>query len=144
MHYDQDYYPGTDPSSLSDPVFAPPSSIGHESTRGLLPWSHSDGSAAVDPLTKEERMRMLEREFGPNSKKGKGKALGDFVDEDGKPLIGTVDANGNLVTQGPKKRVAIRVLQALFALGAGVPAIYAAVVSMHMPTPQLKTINKSK
>lgn len=75
---------------------------------------------------------MLEREFGPNSSKGKGKAQGDFVDENGKPLIGTVDAKGNLVTQGPKKRVAMRVLQILFALGAGVPAIYAAVVSIYI------------
>jgi hypothetical protein len=100
IHYDQDHYPGTDPSSLSDPLFAP-----HESTRELLPWGHSDGSA-VDPLTKEERMRMLEREFGPNSKKVKGKGVGDFMDENGKPLIGTVDARGYLVTQGPKKRAA--------------------------------------
>jgi hypothetical protein len=81
-------------------------------------------------LTKEERMRMLEREFGPNSKKMKGKGLGDFTDEDGKPLIGTVDAQGYLVTQGPKKRTAARILQTLFALGAGIPAIYAAIVSI--------------
>ncbi|KAF5358551.1 hypothetical protein D9756_001306 [Leucocoprinus leucothites] len=128
VHYDQNYYPRTDPSSLSDPVFAPPSSMGHDSTRGLLPWSHSDNSASVDPSTKEERMRMLEREFGPNSGKGNNRSNGDFVDEDGKPLIGTVDQNGYLVTQGPRKRIALRVLQVLFALGSGVPAIYAAVV----------------
>jgi hypothetical protein len=72
---------------------------------------------------------MLEREFGPNSRRGKGKSQGDFVDEEGKPLVGMVDSKGNLVTQGPKKRTAVRILQILFALGAGIPAIYAAVVS---------------
>lgn len=140
VHYDQDYYPGTDPSSLSEPVFAPLSSAGHDSTRELLPWSHSDNSAAVDLSTKEERIRMLEREFGPNSRKGKDRSQGDFLDEEGKPLIGTVDEKGNLVTQGPKKRVALRVLQIMFALGAGIPAIYAAVVSqlVHEP-PNIRT-----
>lgn len=129
VHYDQDlYYPHTDPSSLSDPMFAPPSSTrGHESTRELLPWSHSDGSANVDPLTKEERLRMLEREFGKKNN-SKRKTQGDFLDENGKPLIGTVDTRGNLVTQGPKKRITVRLLQMLFSLGAGIPAIYAAVV----------------
>ncbi|KXN80986.1 hypothetical protein AN958_06498 [Leucoagaricus sp. SymC.cos] len=140
VHYDQEYYPGTNPSALSDPVFAPPSSMGHDSTRELLPWNHSDNTAAVDPLTKEERMRMLEREFGPNSGKGKGRSGGDFLDENGKPLIGTVDEKGNLVTQGPKKRVAVRVFQTLLALGAGVPAIYAAVViKPNPPAPPAST-----
>ncbi|KAJ3567721.1 hypothetical protein NP233_g6176 [Leucocoprinus birnbaumii] len=132
IHYDQDYYPATDPSSLPDPVFAPPSSMGHDSTRELLPWSHTDNSPSVDPSTKEERMRMLEREFGPNSRK-KGKVGADFLDEDGKPIIGTVDQNGYLVTQGPKKRIALRVMQVLFSLGAGLPAIYAAVVGSSNP-----------
>ncbi len=100
--------------------------MGHESTRGLLPWSHSDSSAtAVDPITKGERIRMLERAFPNNSKP---KPQGDFLDEDGKPLIGTVDMRGNLVTQGPKKRITVRILQILFSLGAGIPAIYVAVV----------------
>jgi hypothetical protein len=126
VHYDQDYYPGTEPSGLSDPVFVPQSSLGHESTRGLLPWGQEDNSAVVNPSTKEERIRMLEREFGP---KGRNRSRGDLLDEEGKPLIGTVDEKGNLVTQGPKKRIALRVFQILFALGAGIPAIYAAVVS---------------
>ncbi|KAF9447889.1 hypothetical protein P691DRAFT_621595, partial [Macrolepiota fuliginosa MF-IS2] len=83
---------------------------------------------------------MLEREFGPNSARGKDKSQGDFVDKNGKPLIGTVDANGSLVTQGPKKRVAVRVFQILFALGAGIPAIYAAVaIKPNPPAPPANT-----
>jgi len=89
-------------------------------------------------LTKEERMRMLEREFGPNAT-SKRKAQGDFLDENGKPLIGTVDASGNLVTQGPKKRVTLRILQLLFALGAGIPAIYVAVIKPVLPAPPAGT-----
>jgi hypothetical protein len=82
---------------------------------------------------------MLEREFGLNAK-GKGNAGGTegaFVDEDGKPLIGTVDAKGQLITQGPKKRTATRFVQVLLALAAGVPSIYAALVSCHFLYVQL-------
>ncbi|KAF7779015.1 hypothetical protein Agabi119p4_3360 [Agaricus bisporus var. burnettii] len=134
IHYhEQDY----DPSSLSEPKFAPPHSS--ESTRDVLPWNHDhDSGSPIDPYTKEERMRMLEMEFGQDStrgKKGKGRGLGDFVDEDGKPLIGTVDTQGYLVTQGPKKRTVTRIFQILFALGAGIPAIYAAIAIKPDPPP---------
>jgi hypothetical protein len=73
---------------------------------------------------------MLEREFGPNAK-GNGPstaANGEFVDENGKPLVGTVDAKGNLVTKGPRKRLALRTIQILLSLAASIPAIYAALV----------------
>jgi hypothetical protein len=75
---------------------------------------------------------MLEREFGRHGK-GRGDAgkEGDFLDENGKPLIGTVDEKGQLVTQGPKKRSATRCVQVLLALAASVPSIYAALVSCH-------------
>lgn len=119
-------FSGSDPYS-----YAPTSSLGHDSTRDLLPWSNDvlDYGPPVDPSLKEERMRMLEREFGP---KAKGKAREDdkFIDENGKPLVGTVDEKGNLVTQGPKKRIAIRAFQILMALAASIPAIYAALVSL--------------
>ncbi|KAL0946723.1 hypothetical protein HGRIS_012905 [Hohenbuehelia grisea] len=114
----------------------PTSSLGHESTRDLLPWSGDPPSydPPMDAALKEERMRMLEREFGSKprhhrQKDDKGKARSDpaFLDDEGKPLIGTVDEKGNLVTQGPKKRAATRVLQILLAIGAGIPAIFAAL-----------------
>ena len=62
--------------------------------------------------------------------KGKKKKKGDedFLDENGKPLVGTVDDRGYLVTQGPKKRLLVRLLQVVLAAGAAVPGIYAAAV----------------
>jgi len=120
----------------SDPYNAydlppPLSSLGGDS-RDMLPWSNDppEYGPPLDPMLKEERMRMLEREFGNNGKK-KGKDLGkSLVDEDGKPLVGTVDEKGNLVTSGPKRRIAFRALQIILAIGACIPAIYAAVVSI--------------
>ncbi|KAF8912093.1 hypothetical protein CPB84DRAFT_1761243 [Gymnopilus junonius] len=116
----------SDPYSPYDPP-PPLSSVGHGSSRDLLPWSSDppEYGPPLDPMMKEERMRMLEREFGPKAKsKDEGKGL---VDEEGKPFVGTVDEKGNLVTVGPKKRIFVRTLQVLLAAGACIPAIYAAV-----------------
>ncbi|KAJ7905667.1 hypothetical protein B0H14DRAFT_2661089 [Mycena olivaceomarginata] len=122
------------PSSdtLYDPYAHPSSSLGFDSSRDLLPWSSEppDYGPGIDDSLKEERIRMLEREFGPNAK-GNGPstaANGEFVDENGKPLVGTVDAKGNLVTKGPRKRLALRTIQILLSLAASIPAIYAALV----------------
>ncbi|KAL0572977.1 hypothetical protein V5O48_008991 [Marasmius crinis-equi] len=114
----------------------PPSSFSHtnESTRELLPWNrhnHND-SLDIDPALKEERIRMLEREFGPNSTSGSAPKQDPnspyLLDDSGKPLIGTVDPrSGAIVTQGPRKRLAVRVLEVVFAGVAAVPSIYAAV-----------------
>lgn len=90
-----------------------------------LPWSsdpHENGRP-IDTETKEERIRMLEREFGQKAKP----PCDAFTDESGRPHVGTVDANGNLITVGPKKRAAVRALQILLALVAAVPSIYAAL-----------------
>ncbi|KAF5331173.1 hypothetical protein D9619_005350 [Psilocybe cf. subviscida] len=101
----------------------PLSSVSHDS-RDVLPWSN-EVQQYVDPLLKEERIRMLEREFG--SKQNLKVNHGGLVDHDGKPLVGTVDQKGRLVTVGPKRRVFFRVLQIALAAGACIPAIYAAV-----------------
>ena len=117
-----------DPYDLRPPPFA--SSAGHTS-RETLPWKNdlSDSRPILDPMTKEERMRMLQKEFGTKENaKGKGEARG-LVDEEGKPLIGTVDEQGQLVTVGPRRRMALKVLQVLLAAAACIPAIYAALVS---------------
>ena len=88
-----------------------------------------DYGPPVDAGTKEERLRMLEREFGRKSKDN------NYGDEDGydnrKPTIGSVDQKGNLVTEGPKKRIALRFLEIILALAAAVPSIYAALVRSH-------------
>lgn len=69
---------------------------------------------------------MLEREFGSKAK-GKGVAS-EYVDDEGKPIIGTVDKKGRLITQGPRKRAAVKFLQVILSLGAGIPSIYVALI----------------
>ncbi|KAF8969705.1 hypothetical protein BDZ97DRAFT_1794745 [Flammula alnicola] len=123
--YRHDPYNSYNPYDLPPPAL---SSVGHDS-RDMLPWSNDppEYGPSLDPMLKEERMRMLEREFGSKAK-GKSKDISKaLVDEDGKPLVGTIDEKGRLVTTGPKRRVVVRTLQILLAIGASIPAIYAAV-----------------
>lgn len=109
-----------------DEYYNAPASFGHDSSRDLLPWSTDPlESTPIDSAVKEDRMRMLEREFGAQNK---SKNLQDGLDESGNPIIGSVDENGRLVTQGPKKRIVLRMLQIILTLTAGVPSIYAALV----------------
>jgi hypothetical protein len=143
----QDDYPFppkslTDPQhrSLFDPSFPTlahsfpsdvhpyPAISSHDSTRDVLPWSGGppDHGLPIDPATKEERIRMLQREFGPRANRKDGE--NPYVGPDGRPFVGSVDQSGNLVTEGPKKRVATRILQLVLALAAAIPSIYAAVV----------------
>ncbi|KAJ3891592.1 hypothetical protein GG344DRAFT_47039 [Lentinula edodes] len=112
-----------------DPQYS--SSYGNDSSRDLLPWSSDppEYGPTINDSLKAERIRMLEREFGPNAKSNKSNSRNDdFLDDNGKPLVGTVDSKGNLVTQGPNKRIATRVLQIVFAAAAGIPSIYAAIL----------------
>ncbi|KDR73614.1 hypothetical protein GALMADRAFT_251356 [Galerina marginata CBS 339.88] len=118
----------SDPYNAYDPP-PPLSSVGHGSSRDLLPWSTDppEYGPPLDPTQKEERIRMLQREFGGKGK-GKGRDEGRaLVDDEGKPLVGTIDEKGNLVTVGPKRRIFFRTLQIFLAIGACIPAIYAAV-----------------
>ncbi|KAF9014113.1 hypothetical protein BDQ17DRAFT_1230821 [Cyathus striatus] len=120
-----------DPSYVHSSYPDLPSSNGgdFDSSHEFVPWGtdlEQSSSPKLDPETKEERLRMLQREFGDI---GKPKESDDpFLDENGRPLVGTVDKNGTLVTQGTKKRTAVRMLQILLAGGACVPAIYAALL----------------
>ena len=81
----------------------------------------AENQPPLDPEIKEERIRMLEREYG-----GKGKGKGLDVDE---KVVGSVDSKGRIITDGPKKRMALRWIQVLFALIAGGSSIYAGLVS---------------
>jgi len=73
---------------------------------------------------------MLEREFGSKAKEGA------FEDADEKPVIGSVDDHGKLITQGPKKRIAMRAVQILLTLAAAIPSIYAAlIIKPRLPPP---------
>ena len=80
----------------------------------------------LNPILKEERLRMLEREFGS---KGMNKGVGIY-DDDGKPKVGSVDGKGNLVTSAPGRRIFVRVLEIVLAAGACIPAIYASLVGL--------------
>lgn len=85
-----------------------------------LPWSGTDPyGVPLNAEVKEERMRMLEQEFG-------AKNLGQSVEE--QTLVGSVDVRGKLVTQGPKKRIATRVVEVLMAIGIAGSSFYAALV----------------
>lgn len=100
-----------------------------ESQRGILPWGAEppEYGAPVDEQMKEERMRMLEREFG-------GKEADRPPDpEEQWRMVGGVDERGKLITEGPKKRAAVRVLEGALALCAAITSIYAAVVSTFVP-----------
>lgn len=117
------------------PYDVPPpfSSVGHESSRNLLPWSMDppEYGPPLNPILKEERLRMLEREFGS---KGRNKDIG-ICDDDGKPKVGAVDGKGNLVTSAPRRRTFVRVLEIVLAAGACIPAIYASLVGFIFSSP---------
>lgn len=146
---------------LASMTTEPPPSFS-SAPRNILPWNDDDKGAkagdppaygglpnsasAIDQMVKEERIRMLEREFGVNpttgqpnnrdfngskmnNKNRKGRDDDAFTDQNGKPLIGTVDSRGYLVTEGPKKRWANRGVQIILAGLAAGPGIYAALVS---------------
>ncbi|KII88303.1 hypothetical protein PLICRDRAFT_41465 [Plicaturopsis crispa FD-325 SS-3] len=110
-----EHYDGYDPYAASNP-----------STRDLLPWSSSPptSSTPLAPDIKEERMRMLENEFGPKSKSERH----NNGDNEGGPVVGSIDENGHLITHGPKKRTALRAVQILLAAGAAVSSLYSALV----------------
>jgi hypothetical protein len=151
-------YPVPDPEELDlvvsssshanpwDPTYTHPDSIHHHHplsylhdhpssnhpSNTLLPWSAdpADSGPPLDAEVKEERVRMLEREFG-GARKGPNIAPTTLP-------IGTVDEKGKLVTEGPKKRAFFRFIQVFLALGAAVPSIYVALVRHHLFLP-LKT-----
>ncbi|EST06288.1 hypothetical protein PSEUBRA_004174 [Kalmanozyma brasiliensis GHG001] len=69
---------------------------------------------------KEERIRMLEKQFGPKvSRKGRGDGSADDEEEEPEEVpIGGVNAKGRLVLPRHKLRIATRWLQCLVSLGA--------------------------
>ena len=93
------------------------------SPRDFVPWSSTDTpnyDLPLDPELKEERIRMLEHEFNSGA-----------VAPTREPL-GSVDEKGRLVTDGPKKRVAVRVIETVLAFGIAVSVVYAALVCCYL------------
>jgi hypothetical protein len=109
--------------------YPPPPSVSSSHAQ-LLPWSSQlgDEESYVPDDVKEERMRMLEAEFGPKAK-GSTVKPDDFATR-----VGGVSPKGNLITAGPKKRASARWAQALLSLLAAVASIYAALVSQFAAT----------
>ncbi|TCD64148.1 putative lipase atg15 [Steccherinum ochraceum] len=111
--------------------YSPPPSYpshGPASSRDYLPWSGDppETNGPLDADVKEERMRMLEREFG-----GKGKGVNEE-----EHVVGSVDSRGKLITEGSKKRLAVRWLEVLLALLAGGSSIYAGLaIKPNPPAP---------
>ncbi|KAG8920283.1 hypothetical protein FRC01_000841, partial [Tulasnella sp. 417] len=113
----------------------PQSSTQDVNSGSTLPWGNSashltnpdDQPQYVSDSVKEERMRMLEREFG--NKNGKGKEKMD----DG-TQIGSVDGQGVLIPSGPRRRTAARWTQTILACGGAAAGIYGAV-AIHPATP---------
>jgi len=100
------------------------------SSRDFVPWSNSDTpdyDSPLDPELKQERVRMLEHEFGSTGP-------GPIKQEP----IGSVNEKGRLITDGPRKRTAIRVIEVCLALGIAVTLIYAAlwIKTSKPPPPQ--------
>lgn len=90
------------------------------SSRDFVPWSDSDTpdyDSPMNPELKQERVRMLEHEFGST-------APGPVKQEP----IGSVNEKGRLITDGPRKRTAIRAIEVFLALGIAATLIYAALV----------------
>jgi hypothetical protein len=94
------------------------------SSRDYAPWSSTDtpnNDLPMDPELKEERIRMLEHEF-------RSGALAPA-----KEPVGSVDGKGRLVTDGPKKRVVVRVAETMLALVIAISVVYAALVRCYLP-----------
>lgn len=90
------------------------------SSRDFVPWSGSDApdyNSPLDPELKQERVRMLEHEFGSTA--------ADPVKQE---PIGSVNEKGHLITDGPRKRTVIRAIQVFLALGIAASLTYAALV----------------
>ena len=90
------------------------------SSRDFVPWSDSDApdyNSPLDPELKQERVRMLEHEFGSTA-----------ADQVKPEPIGSMNEKGRLITDGPRKRTAIRAIEVFLALGVAAALIYAALV----------------
>lgn len=99
----------------------------HEETPAL-PWNsplgplHSNQTVPVSDEVKEERMRMLEEEFGD-------KPLSAASGFEARSYSRGVDDHGNLIIYGKRKRIVARWLQGLLSFGAALSSLYAAFVS---------------
>lgn len=96
------------------------------SGKGAIPGSYGNvyGRSEMTDVVKEERIRMLEKEFGRpkimhKSSNGRGDMDDDIeaeVGEDDNLPLGSVTSTGRLITERPKWNMALRCLQGLVTL----------------------------
>ncbi|KAI0005986.1 hypothetical protein BJV74DRAFT_880316 [Russula compacta] len=111
--------PSYNPTKFAGNQYNPYPATISSSSRDFVPWSSTDTPSydlPLDPELKEERIRMLEHEFRSGSE----------PPTKGEP-VGSVDEKGRLITDGPKKRVAIRGVETVLALGIAFAVVYAAL-----------------
>lgn len=114
--------PSARPFEMEYPNFpSRPYSTSNDSHRALVPWAGDEESKThVSTELKEERMRMLEKEFSAPTAKG----------NEGQKVVGSIDAKGHIITPGPKKRAIVRWTQFILALGAMIASVYSALVGL--------------
>lgn len=122
-HYDSEI---TNYPLFSRDWYAPSSAARNSKSPSVLPWNaplgplHSDYIAPLPDEVKEERMKMLEEEFGD-----KPTLSVNDVEVGSGPRV---DEDGNLIMYGKKMRIAVRWAQGLLSLGAAISSLYAAFV----------------
>ncbi|TDL27411.1 hypothetical protein BD410DRAFT_740418 [Rickenella mellea] len=99
------------------------------SHRDMLPWSglETESGLGTTAQMKEERLRMLEHEFGPQSQDVQVQVVNKSV--------GGVDHKGNIITDGPKKRRIVRCTQGFLAVGTVIASLYSALLLKPIGTP---------
>ncbi|KAN0060668.1 hypothetical protein ACQY0O_007326 [Thecaphora frezii] len=113
---------------------------GHGGPYGPFPYGYAANDPRMAERIKEERIRMLEKEFGPKiTHKGKGKAADNDSDDDNDDEdadkedellpIGSVDPRGKLVLPRRKLRIAVRCLQCLLSLACAACGIGGALLA---------------
>ncbi|KLO18620.1 hypothetical protein SCHPADRAFT_844953 [Schizopora paradoxa] len=116
--------PSARPFEMEYPNFpSRPYSTSNDSHRVLVPWAGDEESRThISSELKEERMRMLEKEFSAPTAKGNAHY------GEGHKLVGSIDAKGHIITPGPKKRAIVRWAQFILALGAMIASVYSALI----------------
>ena len=125
--------PSYNATKFSGNQYNPYAATSSSSCRDFVPWSSTDTPSydlPLDPELKEERIRMLEHEFRPGSEPSTKEEP-----------VGSVDEKGRLITDGPKKRVTMRVIETVLALGIAFAVVYAALVRRCLPSRLALTIS---
>jgi hypothetical protein len=120
-----------------DPYDDPPSVESLKYAYGDNPSIPSLPPSYTSPMhleRKADRLRMLEAEFAP---KADDKLAGmDVCDDDDQELrVGAVDANGRLISPGPRRRKVLRILQVVILLATSATILYGLLLTHPTESP---------